>query len=73
MISAVLAGLARAAGSFFIKMLTSFASEKFIKWVFFYTAEQVVKSTKTDHDNKFLEKAKQAYEEYDAGGLKDAA
>ena len=40
-------------------------TERFIKWLFFYVGEQIVKSTKTDHDDLFLAKIKEAYEDYD--------
>lgn len=73
MIQAILAGLAKGAGVVMVKLLTSFASESFMKWLFFYVAEQVVNSTKTEHDNIFLEKAKQAYEESERKGVADAA
>ncbi|AUR92817.1 hypothetical protein NVP1177O_52 [Vibrio phage 1.177.O._10N.286.45.E10] len=44
------------------KMLMSLASEKLIEWVFFYLAEQIVKSSKTKHDDKFFAEIKRAYE-----------
>jgi hypothetical protein len=47
--------------AFGTKLLMSFASEKLIEWAFFYVADQIVKSTKTDHDDKFLEEVKKAY------------
>ncbi|CAH9016481.1 conserved hypothetical protein [Vibrio phage 381E49-1] len=40
----------------------SMASEKLIEWVFFYLAEQIVKSSKTKHDDKFFAEIKRAYE-----------
>ena len=40
-----------------------FASEKLIEWAFFYLADQVVKTTKTPHDDKFLEEVKKAYQD----------
>lgn len=49
--------------AFGTKLLMSFASETLIEWAFFYVAEQVVKTTKTPHDDKFLEQAKKAYAE----------
>ena len=57
--------LIKAAMSFATKLLMSFASEKLIEWAFFYIAEQIVKTTKTPHDDKFLEEAKKAYKEND--------
>ena len=39
------------------------ASKAFIEWIFFYVAEQVVKSTKTPHDDEFLRKLKEANKE----------
>lgn len=57
--------LIKAAMSFATKLLMSFASEALIEWAFFYIAEQIVKTTKTPHDDKFLEQAKKAYQEND--------
>ncbi len=57
--------LIKAAMSFATKLLMSFASEKLIEWAFFYVAEQIVKTTKTPHDDNFLEQAKKAYQEND--------
>ncbi|CAH0528429.1 hypothetical protein CTH30272_02113 [Allocatenococcus thiocycli] len=48
------------------KLLMSFGSEKLIEWAFFYLAEQIVKGTKTKHDDEFLEKVKEAYGEKSA-------
>ena len=53
----------KAATAFFINMIMSLATEKFIKWMFFYVGEQIVKSTKTDQDDLFLAKIKEAYED----------
>lgn len=49
--------------AFGTRLLMSLASEKLIEWAFFYVAEQVVKTTKTPHDDQFLEQAKKAYEQ----------
>lgn len=62
MFGSVFMGLAKAFGAFLIKMMTSLASESFIKWLFFYVGEQIVKSTKTPHDDKFMHQIKGAYE-----------
>lgn len=55
----------KAATAFFIKMVMSLATERFIRWLFFYVGEQIVKSTKTDKDDLFLAKIKEVYDEYD--------
>ena len=55
----------KAATAFFLKMVMSLANERFIKWLFFYVGEQIVKSTKTNHDDLFLAKIKEVYDEYD--------
>lgn len=55
----------KAATAFFLKMVMSLATERFIKWLFFYVGEQIVKSTKTNHDDLFLAKIKEVYDEYD--------
>ena len=55
--AAILKGLM----AFGTKLFMSFASEKLIEWGFFYLAEQVVKSSKTPHDDKLLAEVKKAY------------
>ena len=55
----------KAATAFFLKMVMSLATERFIKWLFFYVGEQIVKSTKTNQDDLFLAKIKEVYDEYD--------
>lgn len=59
----------KAATAFFLKMIMSLATEKFIKWLFFYVGEQIVKSTKTDQDDLFLAKIKEVYEDYDRSSV----
>lgn len=54
----------KAATAFFLKMVMSLATERFIKWLFFYVGEQIVKSTKTNQDDLFLAKIKEVYDEY---------
>ena len=58
---AILSVLGKATVAFFIKLFMSLANEKFIAWLFFYIGEQIVKSTKTDQDDVFLVKIKEAY------------
>lgn len=58
---AILSALGKATVAFFIKLIMSLATEKFISWLFFYIGEQIVKSTKTDQDDLFLVKIKEAY------------
>ena len=65
MMSTLLTVFGKAATAFFIKMIMSLATERFIKWLFFYVGEQIVKSTKTNQDDLFLAKIKEAYEDYD--------
>ena len=55
----------KAATAFFLKMVMSLATEKFMQWLFFYVVEQIVKSTKTDKDDLFLAKIKELYNDYD--------
>jgi hypothetical protein len=64
---AILAVLGKAATAFLLKLIMSLATERFIKWLFFYLGEQIAKSTKTDQDDIFLAKIKDAYEQYDSG------
>ena len=65
MMSTLLTVFGKAATAFFIKMIMSLATERFIKWLFFYVGEQIVKSTKTNQDDLFLAKIKEVYDEYD--------
>lgn len=59
----------KAATAFFLKMVMSLATERFIKWLFFYVGEQIVKSTKTNQDDLFLAKIKEVYDEYDRSSV----
>lgn len=43
------------------KLLLATASSSVIEWTFFHFAGAIVKSTKTPHDDKFLEEVKAAY------------
>ena len=47
------------------RVFMSFASEKVIEWLFFYIAEKIVESTKTPHDNAFLEEIRKVYSKKD--------
>ncbi len=49
--------------TFGTKLLVSMGSEKLIEWAFFYVAQQIVKSTKTKHDDEFLEKVMRNFQE----------
>lgn len=65
MMGTLLTVFGKAATVFFLKMVMSLATERFIKWLFFYVGEQIVKSTKTNQDDSFLAKIKEVYDEYD--------
>ncbi|MGL5014612.1 MAG: hypothetical protein ACRC6V_10035 [Bacteroidales bacterium] len=41
----------------------SLISEKFLEWAFFNIAEKIVKSTETKHDDEWLAKIKEAFQE----------
>ena len=56
------AGLTKGIVSVATKMFMAAASEAMIKWLLFFIAEQVVKSTKTPHDDMWLAKMKREYE-----------
>ena len=43
-------------------LLVALASEQMIAWAFFKVAESVVKSTKTDKDDQWLEKVREVYQ-----------
>ena len=65
MMGTLLTVFGKAATAFLLKMVMSLATERFIKWLFFYVGEQIVKSTNTNHDDLFLAKIKEVYDEYD--------
>ncbi len=44
------------------KLLLSMGSEAMVKWVFFKVAQTVVDTSKTNHDNQFLDELKKSYE-----------
>ena len=69
MMGSLLTVFGKAAIAFFLKMVMSLATERFIKWLFFYVGEQIVKSTKTNHDDLFLTKIKEVYDEYDRSSV----
>ena len=52
----------RGATAFLTRLLVALASEQMIAWVFFRVAESVVKSTKTDKDDEWLEKVREVYQ-----------
>lgn len=64
---AILSVLGKATMAFLLKLVMSLATEVFIKWMFFYVGEQIVKSTKTPQDDIFLKQIKDCYEQYDSG------
>ena len=69
MMGTLLTVFGKAATAFFLKMVMSLATERFIKWLFFYVGEQIVKSTKTNQDDSFLTKIKEVYDEYDRSSV----
>lgn len=69
MMGSLLTVFGKAATAFFLKMVMSLATERFIKWLFFYVGEQIVKSTKTNQDDLFLTKIKEVYDEYDRSSV----
>lgn len=48
---------------FGVKLLTALATEQMIKWSFFKVADAIAKSTSTSHDDEWVAKIKQLYEE----------
>ena len=52
----------RGATAFLTRLLVALASEQMIAWAFFRVAESVVKSTKTDKDDQWLEKVREVYQ-----------
>ena len=52
----------RGATAFLTRLLVTLASEQMIAWAFFKVAESVVKSTKTNKDDEWLEKVREVYQ-----------
>jgi hypothetical protein len=48
--------------AFLTRLLVSLASEQMIAWAFFRVADAVVKSTKTQKDDQWLEKIREVYQ-----------
>ena len=48
-------------GTILTKVLIASCSESMLKWTLFKVAEAIVKSTKTPHDDEWLEKLKKEY------------
>lgn len=61
--TALLQGLLKGMLAVLIKVLTAAASEPLMKWLFFKVAEELVKRTDTKHDDEFLAKVKETYEQ----------
>lgn len=53
--------LLKALMSILTRIFMAAASEKMIEWLLFRIADEVVKSTKTPHDDEFLKEIKAAY------------
>ncbi len=43
------------------KLIVSMLGKAFLEWLLFWVAELIVESTKTEHDDKFFWKVKEAY------------
>lgn len=56
----MIAGIVKMALSTVVGILTKAASKEVMEWLLFYVADLIVKSTKTPHDDAFLEKIKEA-------------
>jgi len=48
-------------GTILTKLMVASFSEAMLKWTLFKIAEVIVKSTKTPHDDEWLEKLKKEY------------
>ena len=59
MITVLLAALR----TIFIKLIAAVATEKMLEWLLFWTADLIVKSTKTNKDDEFLNKLRFTYYE----------
>lgn len=55
--------LLKAGAAVMTKLLMAMASEAVIEWFLFYVAEQIVRNTKTQHDDEFYTKIRKAYYE----------
>lgn len=59
----MIATILKSALAVIVKVLTKAASKEVMEWLLFYVADIIVKSTKTPHDDAFLEKIKEANKE----------
>ena len=50
----------------FIKLVASMAAKPLLEWLLFWTADIIVKSTKTQHDDEFVRRLKESYDEQDS-------
>lgn len=55
--------LLKALTTILTRLLASMATEKLLEWAMFKVADAIVKSTKTAHDDAFLVKLKDVYNE----------
>ncbi len=53
--------LLAAARAIALKLIAAMASQAFLEWAFFWVADLVVTSTKTNKDDVWLAKIKEAY------------
>lgn len=53
--------LLKALGAIVTKLFAALATEVLLEWMIFKAAEALVKSTKTPHDDEWLEKFKESY------------
>lgn len=64
----MLPSIAKGALTVLLKIITAAASEQLMKWLFFKIAEELVKRTDTLHDDEFLAKIKEQYEQNERKG-----
>lgn len=59
----IIGAFIKAIVSFGGKLLTTLASEVMIEWAFFKIADAIAKSTATPHDDEWVQKIKQSFED----------
>ena len=59
------AAILSALRAIFLKLFAAMLTKNLLEWLLFWTADLIVKSTKTKHDDVFLAKLKESYKEQD--------
>ena len=59
----IISTLLKALGAILLKLLAVVAAQDVLEWMLFRLAKVITESTKTPHDDAFVEKIKEVYED----------